>query len=88
LEGGNGLRIFYPHKESDLAFGSSSFHRNLIDCKWVDKIKRTVDGSIDRYKAHRVSKGFKQHYGIDYDHTFSLVMKFAIVHLVLSIDVS
>jgi hypothetical protein len=37
---------------------SASGH-NLIDCKWVYKIKRKVDGSIDRYKARLVAKGFK-----------------------------
>jgi hypothetical protein len=62
--------------------------RNLIDCKWVYKIKRKADGSIDCYKAHLVAKGFKQHYDIDYDDTFSPVVKFAIIQLVLSLAVS
>jgi hypothetical protein len=61
---------------------------NLIDYKWVYKIKRKSDGSIDYYKARLVAKGFKQQYDIDYDDTFSSVIKFATISLVLSIAVS
>jgi hypothetical protein len=62
--------------------------RNLIDCKWVYKIKRKADGSIDHYKARLITKGFKQRFGIDYDDTFRPVVKFATIHLVLSLTVS
>lgn len=62
--------------------------QNIIDCKWVYKVKRKSDGSIDPYKARLVTKGFKQHYGIDYEDTFSPVVKAATIRLVLSIAMS
>jgi hypothetical protein len=51
-------------------------------------VKRKADGTIDRYKARLVAKGFKQRYVIDYEDTFSPVVKAATIRLVLSIVVS
>jgi hypothetical protein len=34
--------------------------RKAIGNKWVLKVKRKIDGSIDRYKARLVAKGYTQ----------------------------
>lgn len=33
---------------------------NLIDCRWIYKIKRKVDGTIDRHKVRLVAKGVQE----------------------------
>jgi hypothetical protein len=45
-----------------------------VTSKWIYKIKHVVDGSIDKYKARFVARGFSQKEGEDYDETCLLLL--------------
>ena len=56
-----------------------------LSSKWVFKRKRKVNGSIDKYKARLVIKGYKQTKGLDYFDTYSLVTRINSIRIVLAI---
>ncbi|XP_031284010.1 uncharacterized protein LOC116142745 [Pistacia vera] len=56
-----------------------------IGCKWVYKLKYHADGTLERYKAKLVAKSFTRQAGIDYEETFSLVVKMVTIRLILAI---
>jgi hypothetical protein len=63
-------------------------HANIVGCRWIYKIKKKADGTIERYKARLVAKGFHQQEGIDFSETFSPVIKHATIRLVISLAVT
>jgi hypothetical protein len=58
---------------------------NIVTGKWVYRHKFRSDGSLERYKVRWVFRGFTQRPGIDFDETFSPVVKPATIRTVLTV---
>ncbi|KAK1424394.1 hypothetical protein QVD17_19723 [Tagetes erecta] len=62
-------------------------HVNIVGSKWVFRVKPNSDGTQHRFKARLVARGFTQVPGMDYNHTFSPVVKASTIRVVLSLAV-
>jgi hypothetical protein len=60
----------------------------VVTSKWVYKINHVVDGSIDKYKARFVARGFSQQEGEYYDEMFSLVARYTSIKAIISLTAS
>jgi len=56
-----------------------------ISSKWIFKKKLRTDGSIERYKARLVIRGFDQKKGIDFFDTYSPMTKIAMIKTLIAL---
>ena len=61
---------------------------NIITGKWVFRHKTRPDGTLERYKARWVVRGFQQRAGVDFTDTFAPVVKSVTIRTVLQLAVS
>src|SRR4051812_4087054 len=62
--------------------------QKAVENKWIFKKKTDADGNVTIYKARLIAKGFRQIQGVDYDDTFSPVVKLKSVRILLAIAAS
>ena len=73
------------HKSKTWELDDRTKRIQIIGVKWVHRTKLNANGSINKYKARLVVKGYTQIFGIDYSDTFAPVVGLDIVRLLLAI---
>jgi hypothetical protein len=59
--------------------------KSTVSSKWIYNIKHVVDGSVEKFKARFVARGFTQKEGIDYEETFALVAKYTSIRTIIAL---
>ena len=58
---------------------------NIVELKWVFRLKKKPAGEVVKHKARVVARGFTQQYGVDYFKTYAPVARLASIRTILAI---
>jgi hypothetical protein len=59
--------------------------KSVVSSKWIYKIKHAADGSVEKFKARFVARGFTQKEEIDYEDNFSPVARYTSIRAIISL---
>jgi hypothetical protein len=59
--------------------------KSVVGSRWIYKIKHAANGSIEKFKARFMAKGFSQKEGVDYDETFAPIARYTSIKVVISL---
>ena len=59
--------------------------KSLVSSKWIYKIKHAADGSVEKFKARFVARGFTRKEGIDYEETFAPVARYTSIRTIIAL---
>ena len=60
--------------------------KSVVGSRWIYKVKKAANGSVEKYKARFVSQGFSQIDGIDYDEIFAPIARYSSIRSILSLS--
>ncbi|GKD32253.1 putative RNA-directed DNA polymerase [Tanacetum coccineum] len=82
-----GFEKYALHRNNSYVLAHLPPGRKVKGCKWIWKIKYKASGEAVRYKARLMAKGYSQIEGIDYDETFSHVVRMVTVRFIIALSI-
>jgi len=73
------------HKNQTWELVERPLHKKAIRVKWVYRTKLNADGTMNKYKARLVVKGYAQQFGVDFSETLAPVARLDTIRLFLVI---
>ena len=68
-----------------MRFGETAQRSESSCSKWLFRVKKNAEGTVERHMARLVAQGFNQMFGDDYDETFCPVARFESVRTVIAL---